>query len=145
MEQRKMTDEKFKQADKEALDRAVNSVKKPSPWRICHGFMGDGNISVDISRTDEARPRFSIKLGKRSPEGHMLPFVPMYIDGMNIRSIRTVVDDLLAQAENWIEEQARDARIAFDLEQAKRGKPETRHTGKTQRDKDKRAGKYKEG
>jgi len=144
MEPRKMTDEKFAQTDKEAHDKFVKNQRPKSPWIICHGFLGDGGIAVDISKTDESRPRFSLKIGKRSAEGHMLPFVPMYTDGLKVRSIMATVNDLLFQAETWISEQVAEARIAYDLEQAKRGKPEARQTGKTQREREKKANKGKE-
>jgi hypothetical protein len=134
MEPRKMTDDKFKDTDKEALQRVQRT--KPT-WTVVHGFVGDGNLAVDISKTDDARPRFSIKFGKRSPEGHLMPFVPMYADGIKVRSVLPIITDLFAKAEDWIGEQIAEARVAWDLAQAERGKPETRHTGKTQRNRDK--------
>ncbi len=121
------------------MEEEKNKTHK-SPWKIVHGFIGNGDIAIDISKTDDPRPRFSIKIGKRSKEGHMLPFIPMYADGVTLRSIRATVDDLLGQTEVWITEQILEARIQFDQEQANRGRPETRHTGKTERNRNKKKG-----
>lgn len=116
-------------------------IKKVSPWKIVHGFIDDSTgLAVDISQTSDVRPRFSIKVGKRSKEGHMLPFIPMYSEGVAVKSIVTTIESLVLKAELWINEKLLEARVEFDLFQASRGKPVTRHTGKTQKNRDKHKG-----
>jgi hypothetical protein len=114
-----------------------NNNRKPSAWKVVHGFVGDGNLAIVISKTEDARPRFSMKIGKQSAEGHMMPFIPMFADGLKVRSALPTLTDLITQAEAWISEQIGESRIAFDLEQARKGKPETRRTGKTERNRNK--------
>jgi hypothetical protein len=88
---------------------------------------------VQINKTDEPRPRFSIKIGRKTAEGHIAPFLPVYLDGIKVRSAKDEVARLIAEAESFIESVVIDARVATDAEQANEGKPETRHTGKTER------------
>lgn len=76
--------------------------RAPSPWKVVHGFMGLDSLSIDISMTEGSRPRYSIKIGKRSKEGHMLPFIPVNFDGIKPRDITAEIAHLTTQALQWI-------------------------------------------
>jgi hypothetical protein len=110
--------------------------RPPSPWKVVHGFMGLDNLSIDISMTEGSRPRYSIKIGKRSKEGHMLPFIPVNFDGVNPRDITSEVEKLTAQALQWIADKNMELIVQRDTP------PETpasvRSSGKTARDRQKK-------
>jgi hypothetical protein len=87
--------------------------------------------------TDERRPRFSMKIGRKTAEGHIAPFLPVYLEGMKVRTITVELQRLLAEAEEWIDITVLNTRLAAETAEADRDKPQTRHTGKTARKKNK--------
>jgi hypothetical protein len=115
-------------------------------WTVIHSISDSSSaIAVVISQSDDKRPRYSIKVCKRraeetqhGTEEHFLQFIPLFTEGLKIRSVSTVIFNLLCTAERWIEELILNTRIEKDEAQAEHGKPITRKTGKTERERDKK-------
>jgi len=117
-------------------------------------------LTVSIGKSDHNPPRYSVKVGHygRSSEevdwddAAWFPFISPFVADQ--RGIAPVVDDslpilskLLLEAHSWIVADARvesarwvEERRVRDEAKAGFGKRETRHTGKTERKKAKRAG-----
>jgi len=118
-------------------NKASQGPRTPLNWSTAHEVTGNANLVVQINKTDEPRPRFSIKIGRKTAEGHIAPFLPVYLDGIKVRSAKDEIAKLIAEAEMFIESAVIDARAVADAEQANAGKPQTRHTGKTERKRNK--------
>jgi hypothetical protein len=98
--------------------------------------MGLDSLSVDISMTEGSRPRYSIKIGKRSKEGHMLPFIPINFDGIKPRDIAHEVGRLTAQALQWIAD--KNMELIVERDTPPDSTKSVRSNGKTARDRQKK-------
>lgn len=124
------------------------------PWVTAKDFTNEG-LTVRVTVQDGYRPKYSAQIGKlvhpRNPGDEMrfAPHVPLFIDvnlgRAAIRSPDDVILGLLAAAKAWTlaEAQLREDTIIeekqlAETKDANRNKPTTRHTGKTQRNKEKR-------
>jgi hypothetical protein len=117
-----------------------------------HELFTGYTVAVQVSATDDPAPRtkYSMKIGQirtNNREGdaqfgteYLAPFLFIRTDSLSVRSQADAVATLVRSAETFIEDRIREERRVFDEEQATRGKPETRRTGKTQKNRDRRAG-----
>lgn len=70
-------------------------------------------ITVQVNQTDEVRPRFSIKIGRmltKDGEKRLAPFIPIFFNDTEIRSITEVVFGLVEEAQMLISRTADTAR-----------------------------------
>lgn len=124
-----------------------NESARQAPTReMVQEFTQDG-ITIQVEQTLGLKPRFSLKIGKKLENGWLAPFVPVFIEGLGsvrIRSLLPVMAKLLADAEAWIsataqahEDKNMEFRLAKEQRDASFGKPKTRHTGKTEKKREK--------
>ena len=111
----------------------------------------DTDFAVKVLVSDSPRPQYSLEIG-RMREGKFLRFLrPNFSTSNGQVSLRPfdvpALGRLLAQAEACLYEKAQERenawqnqRRAHDERVANQGKPPARHTGKTQRDREKRRG-----
>ena len=117
-------------------------ARAPMKWSHARDFTDNG-YCVRVQRSDSTpRPRYSLSMGRVPPDGRFIPFVGIFVQTergkVTITPIDAVFARLLAEAQSWIEglcqEKEDELRIEREEKEANRGKPVTRRTGKTERD-----------
>lgn len=126
------------------MTETTQTRERPS-WIDAKTFE-DGDYAVRVQKLDVRAPRFSISIG-RQREGKFIPHLPVMTEGqgkVTVQSLYAKIGLLVQQAEVWIQEQVQrheDERLAYKLQyeerDANRDRPKTRHTGKTERDRNK--------
>jgi hypothetical protein len=123
------------------------------PWTVVKDITSDG-ITVRITAQDGYRPKYSVSLGRivpsREPGGdpRFAPHLAMYSESnlgkASVRWNQAMVAGLLASAHDWILLQCQNREDAIieekqhaERHEANRNKPETRRTGKTEKNKNK--------
>jgi hypothetical protein len=119
-----------------------------------------GEVVVRISSTGGFRPRFSISIGRlvaplSGTEDRHVPHLGVFVEGqgtLNLRApVALAIGEAVQEAEGWIlnecqrsEDQILEDRVKKETKQANAGKPPTKHTGKTEREREKRRNKGKQ-
>lgn len=118
-------------------------------WENAKDFQKD-NIIVRVTKLQGYRPRYSLQIGRANEDNKVMRHFGVFMDFANgnatlRKSIANDVALLIAEAEAWIEQKTQEReseileeRIYKDTQAANRDKPHTRHTGKTERDRNKR-------
>jgi hypothetical protein len=101
--------------------------KKPS-WTVVKEFEESG-VLVEVSASDTARSRYSIRIGRRGERGAM-PFLPLYLQGqgsVRVVSVAQTIEKLVRLAEDFVREEAQkkedeyiEQRIARETRQVER-------------------------
>jgi hypothetical protein len=130
----------------------MNDDRQKQDWLFTKAFQ-TGNAIVKVNSLEiKPRKRFSIEIGRANDDGKLIRHYGIFIDVINGKChLRESVADKIAQvireAEQWAldmsqvqEDEIIAARIEKEQNDANRGKPPTRHTGKTERDRAKRKG-----
>ena len=69
--------------------------RAPLNWTTGYEVSGTNNLVVQVNMTDERRPRYSIKLGRKTADGHIAPFLPVFLDGLKVKSLVAEVTKML--------------------------------------------------
>jgi hypothetical protein len=123
---------------------------KPT-WKDIHTIRV-GDIRVTIRASDHRRPRYSFDIGfamydyqTGEERGITRHHSVRFEDGIKAKMQNSIADQIqqaVLVAESFITELVQkdtiDWRAQHDVEQANRGKPQTRHTGKTERHRERR-------
>ena len=119
--------------------------RQKAEWKTVHTIEGENDLVVQIQRLGDYKPRYSFKIGRylegRDGDRYVGAYAPVWIN-----AVETIVADrtpvkLAAMAVDWIEG---DAAQYADNYLAKReydddtGRRTTKHTGKTDRDREKK-------
>ncbi len=97
---------------------------KPN-WSVIRDFERDG-VLVQVSASDARRPRYTVRVGRRGERG-IIPFLQCYIVGqgkVSVRPIATVVYELLAEAETFVQglaQEHEDKYLAEKIQHEERG------------------------
>ena len=119
-------------------------------WAEVKRFVDD-DLAVVIESSGGFRPRYSKRLASIRKDGKLSPFIQVRTEGSAYQAKMVPFADreaaLLRQAEEWLGmeiasrvDDSLDQRIAKDTARANFGRPQTRQTGKTARNKAKRSG-----
>lgn len=123
-----------------------------------------GGVVVRITSSGGYRPRYSMAVGRLlplpagAPEGTEPRFtqhIGVFVDGqgtLNLRSpMALAIGEAVQEAEGWIlnecqktEDSILEDRVKKETKQANFGKPVTKATGKTEREREKRKNKHKQ-
>jgi len=127
--------------------------RKPLAWLDVMTFE-DGDLVVQVRKLDIRAPRFSISIG-RVRNDRFLPFLPVFTEGqgkITVVHLFAKVGLLVQKAEEWVLEQVQryeDEQLSYKQAYEERGvnkdKPKTKHTGKTERDREKKKAKTTTG
>jgi len=128
-----------------------------SQWEVVKEFSGENNIVVVVKRLviRGKYTRYSLSIGTRQEKGaerFVAPFVQVRTEGLvdvQITRVGLTVGNLVAEAEDWIKEDAntwakslQDDMYLRDSARAERTNVKrTRHTGKTERTREKKLAK----
>jgi hypothetical protein len=107
-------------------------------------------VVVQVTQLQGYRPRYSIEVGRINEDGKIrrhFGIFTLYELGSQVKireSLGKTIASLVEEAEDWIvrvtqerEEQILEERITSEEKEANRGKPVTRQTGKTQKEREK--------
>jgi hypothetical protein len=118
----------------------------------------ESKVTVRLQRSsDYPRPRYSVSVGRLqdstrdgATEQRLVPFLPVRVQThlakvQTLTAFSSIVGQLLNEAEEYIhneaqltEDQILESQINKDEKWANRGKPQAKHTGKTERERNKR-------
>ncbi len=149
--------------DRPRRDNRDNRDRPKSVYTTIKDFTDDETkVTVRLQRSnDYPRPRYSFQIGRLQEtnrggapgvEARLVPFLNVRIQThlgkiQNMSAYSARVENLLLQAEEYVhneaqltEDQILDTQISRDEKYVNRGKPQTKVTGKTQRERDKRRG-----
>lgn len=127
-----------------------NRSYQNNPWAPAKSFEKDG-VCVRVERKEVAgKTHFRAKVGRLDTNNNFVFYIPFMMSGLgkvSITRVNEVVQSLLKTAEDWAHNEAQYAEDRFietktvqETKQVNQGKQTTRHTGKTQRNRDKRKG-----
>ena len=94
-------------------------------WKVVKEFEEEG-ILVQVSASETARPRYTMRVGRRGENG-VIPYLPVFTEGQGCVRVRSVVDTvgrLLDLAEIYVQGEAQkneDAWIAARIEREEKG------------------------
>mgnify|MGYP001614709728 CR=1 FL=1 len=94
-------------------------------WKVVKEFEEEG-ILVQVSASETARPRYTMRVGRRGENG-VIPYLPVFTEGQGSVRVRSVVDTvgrLLDLAEIYVQGEAQkneDAWIAARIEREEKG------------------------
>lgn len=141
-----------------SMPKAFSGRDRPKiEWSIVQVFEKDG-IAVQVTSSGGNRPRFSLSVGRYAAShtaeapARFTGHIGIFTEGQGTLSLRAplfaVIGNLVAQAESWILAQAQtyedeflEQRTQKESRQANFGKPQARHTGKTERKRAKQKGR----
>ncbi len=129
-------------------------AKARLPWSIVHTIKNE-LYCVEISRLNLRLPKYSYKIlslskDKKTDKEVGIPFISLILESVDIGSVRIrgshpseLLYNLMQQAEEWVITTAalaiQEDRIEREMQQANRDRQVTRQTGKTERERQKRA------
>lgn len=123
-----------------------------APWKQVHELKLPTGVAIRIERRGDHRPQYSLSVGRERrdgrPEDRLISYVPVPIEALGSVTVDRSLEALLAEAHNWIHEDALtfEANYVSGLQHREHEKdrragliaPPTRRTGKTERDREKR-------